>query len=159
MMGHGFRTTGDSVGWKCDVKGREKAYAALHWCEVPELIMEVAERLRGVQIECMNALELIPRFNAPEVLIYADPPYVMSARSGRAQYRHEMSDADHKVLLEVLLAHKGPVVLSGYDSPLYNDALRSWHREELMVRDQAAQARREILWLNYEPQMTLFDAI
>ena len=28
MMGHGFRTTGEKVGWKNDVQGREAAYAA-----------------------------------------------------------------------------------------------------------------------------------
>lgn len=50
-MGHGFRTQGEKVGWKLDVQGREKAYAAADWCKIPEKIMEAAERLRGVQIE------------------------------------------------------------------------------------------------------------
>ena len=57
-MGHGFRTTGEKVGWKNDVQGRERAYAALDWCRIPEKIMEAAERLRGVQIECRPAVEL-----------------------------------------------------------------------------------------------------
>ena len=30
-MGHGFRTTGERVGWKNDVAGRERAYAAKAW--------------------------------------------------------------------------------------------------------------------------------
>lgn len=33
MMGHGFRTTGERVGWKNDVQGRECAYAAKYWCK------------------------------------------------------------------------------------------------------------------------------
>lgn len=50
-MGHGFRTTGEKVGWKNDVQGRERAYAASYWSRLPEGIIEAAERLRGVQIE------------------------------------------------------------------------------------------------------------
>ena len=74
MMGHGFRTTGEKVGWKNDVQGREAAYAAGYWCKTPEVVYQAAERLRGVQIENRPAVELIRRFNFPNVLIYADPP-------------------------------------------------------------------------------------
>ena len=28
QMGHGFRTNGERVGWKNDIQGRERAYAA-----------------------------------------------------------------------------------------------------------------------------------
>lgn len=50
MMGHGFRITGEKVGWKNDVQGREAAYAANGWCKAPDIIRQAAERLRGVQI-------------------------------------------------------------------------------------------------------------
>lgn len=150
MMGHGFRTTGERVGWKNDVQGREKAYAAKYWCETPGVIFEAAERLRGVQIECSPAVELISRFNFPNVLIYADPPYVMGTRHGKL-YRHEMSDTDHRDLLDALKAHKGPVVLSGYESTLYNDALCNWYRDEATAITQTAGKRREVLWMNFEP--------
>lgn len=159
MMGHGFRTTGEKVGWKNDVQGREKAYAAKYWCNMPENIIEAAERLRGVQIENRPAAELIERFNFPNVLIYADPPYVLGTRHGK-QYRHEMTDNDHAELLERLLAHKGPALISGYDNALYNDALRHWHREEITAMAQTSEKRREVLWMNFEPpaaQTTLFN--
>lgn len=71
MMGHGFRITGEKVGWKNDVQGREAAYAANGWCKVPDIIRKAAERLRGVQIENRPALDLIDRFNYSNVLIYA----------------------------------------------------------------------------------------
>jgi len=50
-QGYGFRTNEIRVGWKNDVQGRERAYAAKSWTELPKVIAEVAERLRGVQIE------------------------------------------------------------------------------------------------------------
>lgn len=84
--------------------------------------MEAAERLRGVQIENRPAVEVIRRYNFENVLIYCDPPYVLSTRC-RKQYNQEMSDEDHEELLEALLQHKGPVVISGYSSPLYEAKL------------------------------------
>ena len=157
MMGHGFRITGEKVGWKNDVQGREAAYAANGWCKAPDIIRKAAERLRGVQIENRPALELISRFNYKNVLIYADPPYLFGTRHGK-QYRYEMTDADHRDLLDALKAHKGPVILSGYDSKLYNDALQGWHRDEVGAQIQTGKKRREILWMNYEPvgQQKLF---
>ncbi len=151
QMGHGFRTNGEKVGWKNDVQGRERAYAAKDWCELPEKIMQAAERLRGVQIECRPAVDVIRRFNSPKVLIYADPPYVLGTRHGK-QYRYEMDDKDHGGLLDVLLGHKGPVLLSGYDSDLYNDRLRGWHREEAVSYSQISSRKTEVLWMNFEPE-------
>lgn len=158
QMGHGFRTNGEKVGWKNDVQGRERAYAARDWAELPERIAQAAERLREVQIECRPAVELIQRFNYNNVLIYADPPYMLETRHGK-QYREEMDDKAHKELLEVLKAHKGPVLISGYDSKLYDDMLQGWHREETTCYSQACSKKRKVLWMNFEAdkQMSLFD--
>ena len=148
-MGYGFRTNGEKVGWRNDVQGRERAYAARDWCGMPERIIRAAERLRGVQIENRPAAELIRRFNYPNVL-HVYPPYVLGTRHGK-QYRHEMDDNAHEELLDILLAHEGKVLLSGYDSSLYDSRLRGWHREEHWVRSQSGSRKREILWMNFEP--------
>lgn len=159
-QGYGFRTNGEKVGWKNDVVGRERAYAAREWCILPERIMQAAERLRGVQIENMDAIDLIGRFNHSNVLIYCDPPYVLQTRHGK-QYRCEMDDKQHERLLDVLEAHAGPVILSGYDSKMYSDRLRKWHREERTAYSQVASKKKEVIWMNFEPeknkQATLFD--
>lgn len=158
-QGYGYRTNETRVGWKNDIAARERAYAARYWTKLPEVILEAAERLRGVQIECRPALEVIQRFNFPNVLIYADPPYVLSARSGgKKQYKYEMTDSDHLALLEALKAHRGPVILSGYDSPLYNRMLAEWHKETLYTTDQLSRRRQEALWMNFKPdgQESLF---
>ena len=120
--------------------------------------MQAAERLRGVQIECMPAVDLIQRFNYHNVLIYADPPYMLSTRHGK-QYRCEMDDQDQSDLLDVLTAHKGPVLISGYDSELYNTRLSGWYREETTCYSQVVSKKREILWMNFEPagQMRITD--
>lgn len=150
MMGYGFRTSGEKVGWKRDVQGREAAYAARQWCDRPRVIFEAAERLRGVQIENRNAIDLIKNFNSEKVLIYADPPYVLGTRC-RKQYNFEMEDSDHEGLLEVLCAHRGPAMISGYESDLYNDVLRGWHKETTLCMDQTSKKKKEVLWMNFEP--------
>ncbi len=148
-MGHGFRTNGGKVGWKNDVQGRERAYAAKDWRTLPERILQAAERLREVQIECRPAVDVIRRFNSPRVLIYCDPPYVLRTRHGK-QYRCEMDDQEHEQLLDALLAHEGPVLLSGYDNDLYADKLRGWRKEEIVSRSQVGSEKREVLWMNFE---------
>ena len=98
-----------------------------------------------------KALELIPKYRYKDVLLYLDPPYVLSSRAGGLQYAKEMSDADHEKLLEVILDHPGPVVLSGYDSDLYRNMLKDWHRIELEGRTQCHARRTEVIWTNYIP--------
>lgn len=149
-MGHGYRTSGERVGWKNDIQGRERAYASKNWCELPQKILQAAERLRGVQIENRPALELIHRFNYKNVLIYCDPPYMLRTRHGK-QYKCEMGDSDHEELIKVLLKHKGYVVLSGYDTDLYNDMLKGWNRYETKSYTQTHAKKQEVIWLNYDP--------
>lgn len=97
-------------------------------------------------------MELIQRFDYPNVLIYADPPYVLSTRHGK-QYRCEMDDTEQNDLLDVLLIHKGPVLISGYDNKLYNDRLQSRHREETICYSQTCSKKREVLWMNFKPEL------
>ncbi len=157
-MCHGFRTN-KKVGWKNDVQGRERAYASQDWCNLPEKVIQAAERLRGVQIENMPAVELIKRFNFENVLIYCDPPYMLESRSGK-QYRCEMNDMEHEELLKVLLQHKGLAMISGYDTELYRDILSKWERRENTSYSQVCSKKKEVLWMNFKPvniQMTFED--
>jgi len=144
-MARGAKTS-DRTGWRhiIDHSGPSVVKA---WNEVPERIGMIAERLKLVQIEHQPALELIRRYRRDDVLIYADPPYPLETRSGR-MYKHEMTDEDHAELLDVLDAHTGPVLLSGYANPLYDERLKHWHREEKQALAEAGQIRTEVLWIN-----------
>ena len=87
-MGHGFKTY-QKTGFKIDVYARERSYCVGVWNKMPAQLAEAAERLKGVQIENRPALDLIKKFNYDNVLIYADPPYLLNTRGGK-QYRCEM---------------------------------------------------------------------
>lgn len=157
-QGHGFRTTGAKVGWKNDVVGRERSYALWNWYRLPEWIIEIAERLRKVQIECRPALEVIQRFDYPNVFMYIDPPYLLGTRIAK-QYRHEMTDVDHKELLQVIVQSKAKIMISGYESNLYNEYLHGWHKEYFTSCAEYGKPRQEVVYMNYEhhAQMSLAD--
>ena len=157
-MSHGFRVF-EKSGWKHDISGREAAYAVRHWNSLPELIQDMTIRLKQVQIEQRPALDLINNWNRPEAVIYADPPYVLSTRT-RKQYTHELSDGDHTEMLELLNQSKAKVLLSGYDSDLYNRQLSNWERIEFAATAEKGLPRTEVLWLNFQPskQLELFGA-
>lgn len=155
-MGYGSKTR-SKTGFKTDVHGRESAYCVHNWLATPPRLAEAAQRLREVQIEHRPAIDLIRRYNHDNVLIYADPPYLLQTRSGK-QYQCEMSDADHEELLEALLRHRGAVMLSGYHSDMYDSALRGWSVVEWRSYNQNSDRRTEVLWCNFElPQMRLTD--
>ena len=145
-QGHGFRTYCRS-GWKNDVAGREYAYAVRYWNQLPEWILKTVDRLKEAQIECRPAVEVIKRFNRPEVLIYADPPYLLSTRKMKKQYAHEMTEADHIELLQTLLQHKGSVLLSGYNNDLYNSLLEGWSKYQIETTAEKGLHRLETLWV------------
>ncbi len=120
------------------------------WRRLPEGVLAIAERLMGVQIECLPALELIARYRYPGCAIYADPPYPFETRADKYDrfYRHELRDDDHLALLDALDAHPGPVLLSGYRCALYDERLAHWQVRMTDARAEMGKARREALWLN-----------
>ena len=75
---------------------------------------------------------------------------MLKTRHGK-QYRCEMDDNDHEILLRLLLQHKGPVLISGYDTELYDNMLAGWNRYETTAYSQVCSKKRELLWMNYDP--------
>lgn len=124
-----------------------------------------AARLRNVYIEHMDAVQLLTKYGrSEEVMFYLDPPYVHSARPDTKNYYvHEMSDSEHIQLAEAAHNAKGPVVISGYDSSLYQQLYADWYTVVLPMwttqGNGTRQPRIEVMWLNREPrgQQTLFD--
>jgi hypothetical protein len=96
-------------------------------------------------------------------LVYCDPPYVISTRSktqhgcgGSLRYKHEMADVDHRRLLRVLQELPCRVIVSGYDSALYRDALKTWIHTTFPAMTRKGP-KTESLWCNFAPPMELHD--
>lgn len=153
-QGHGFRTNGYKVGWKNDVVGREKAYALWNWYRLPDWIIDITERLRKVQIENRPALEVIERFNYSQVFMYLDPPYMLGTRSGK-QYMHEMTDAEHEELLQMILQSRAKIMISGYETDMYNDYLSGWEKRQFSSCAEHGKPRIETVWMNYKADLQM----
>jgi DNA adenine methylase len=110
----------------------------------------IANRLRGVQIECDNALAVIERYDSPTALFYLDPPYPSSTRGRwkKTAYAHEMTDEQHCKLAELLHHISGMALVSGYQCELYNHLYADWTRVEKKARVNGAGYATESLWLS-----------
>lgn len=109
---------GNTWGHTVASSSRSMAGSVAVYLGAIEKLPEVSERLLRVQVEHGNALDVIERYDTPETFFYLDPPYVLSTRKGGG-YEHEMDDAQHRQLVELLLTVKGKVLLSGYPTRLY----------------------------------------
>lgn len=118
------------------------------WANYPAALEATVDRLQGVIIENRDALKVIPQHDSAETLFYVDPPYVAATRDKGGDYRHELTDADHRTLAELLHGLSGMVVLSGYPSDLYADLYGQWVRVERAALADGARKRTECLWFN-----------
>ncbi|MBJ8476462.1 DNA adenine methylase [Acinetobacter bereziniae] len=165
----GFGSAGATkgiTGFRIDTK-RQYGTAQSLWAEYPEHLALIGQRLSGVLIENRPAIQVLQDHDAVETLHYVDPPYVFDtrydgAKSGRI-YRHEMSNEDHVTLLKVLLELEGKVILSGYDSELYQDYLSKWKCLKTKARissGRGTDTRTECLWISPNAQHTdLFGGV
>ncbi len=120
------------------------------WAHFPDALPAVIERLAGVVIENRPAVEIIRQHDGRETLHYVDPPYVHSTRAERQSknYRHEMTDDQHRELAATLRDCAGMVVLSGYDCELYRELYGDWTQYDKSAYADGAKVRTESLWLN-----------
>lgn len=124
------------------------------WCNYHRQLNPLIERLQGVIIETLPALTILKRHDRPGTLHYVDPTYVHSTRTSfdiktKRGYRFEMTDRDHRELLTVLRSLRGNVVLSGYETPLYNRLLSAWRTAEQITHADWARPRKEMIWMNF----------
>lgn len=142
-----------AAGWRFIAGSSSRMSMARYMSGYAARFAPAAERLRAVSIESRPALDVIRDYGAlDEVCLYVDPPYLGSTRTTQRLYRHEMpGEADHTALLAALVDCRASVVLSGYASALYDDALSGWHRHEFTAVDQRSSRRQEVVWSNRRP--------
>jgi DNA adenine methylase len=117
----------------------------------------IHDRIRHVQIECRDALDILKEWDGAETVFYCDPPYVLETRTKRKYYAVEPGDEYHNELVDTLVGVKGRVVLSGYLHPIYERlAEAGWQADSygatalMTVHDKGAERerRREVVWRN-----------
>jgi hypothetical protein len=123
-------------------------------------LRDLARKGKGIRYVVGDALQFLDgyRYRGGEV-VYCDPPYLLAARlqRGKHYYENEMTDQDHARLLKILRSINCRVLLSGYRSPLYDEMLCDWQREEFEVMTRGGTKAIEVLWWNYPRPVTLHD--
>jgi DNA adenine methylase len=118
-------------------------------------ISRLPPAVRFIQADALGFLANY-RFKGDE-FIYADPPYLLGTRGRRRYYEHEMTAAQHRRLLAIVAEIPARVMISGYPSSVYDDALHGWQREELPVMTRGNTEAIEVVWFNYPRPTVLHD--
>jgi DNA adenine methylase len=136
---------GRSWSFSRSTSARAMAGTVSKWLSTIDQLPQIHARLSRVQIEHYDFRKVFEIYASPETLFYCDPPYVHSTRSKDLPYAHEMTDADHEDLIEILLNLTGMAVVSGYASPVYDALdLAGWKRTEWQTACHAAGRTRGI---------------
>lgn len=124
----------------------------------------ITQRLQQVQIEHLEGVEVIKKYDTPNTVFFVDPPYEHEGRVRRKGYNHEMDRNAHEKLLDLLLQVKGKVLLCGYPNELYDSRLKGWRRVERNYRcvtggltngEADRPSKVEVAWLNYADPMDM----
>lgn len=156
-------------GWCSTIKDNWRGIAAsvATYLSAVDRLEEVHLRLVTTQVEKQDFGRILERYDTPETFFYCDPPYVHSTRNQK-RYSHDLSDEDHKRLVESLLKVRGKVLLSGYRNEIYLPleeagwSCLSWSTSNFAVARTKATgvvgkssakklySKEETIWFNYE---------
>lgn len=156
FMGFSSSSHARKTGFRAN-SNRSGTTPAHDWKNLPDALPAIINRLRGVVIENRDAADVMHAHDGAETLHYVDPPYVSETRDKGGDYNFEMSDQQHIQLADTLMKLKGTVILSGYNSDLYNDLYKGWKKIERKAFADGARERTEVLWINRTTATSLFD--
>jgi DNA adenine methylase len=122
------------------------------WDIKNEHIFTLRDRLKGVNIECLDYSDIIEKYDAPEAFFYFDPPYV---EVGDAYYQTTGDGFDHSRFVEAVLNMEAKWLIS-YDQNI-PDKLADYHstrRTKTAAISSQKPEKVETLTMNYDPNQT-----
>ena len=156
-----MQSVASNGGW-CYAKSKSRrgmCQSVSRWLgNIEENLSGAIERLKEVQIENLDILDLIKKYDKEDTLFYLDPPYVPETRKQKKSYNCEMTREQHIELIDTLINVKGKVILSGYDNDIYNKLLdNGWKKVILGKFSKRGQKTnngeltkgKEFVWINY----------
>ena len=149
------------ASWSFDnVKNKNKMNVFLNKKDLLDLYHQ---KLKHIQIEhcdfrrCFDLYVKKWNKNNLDYLVYLDPPYVLSTRTGKL-YNHEFSDNDHKDMIDLILKYnKGKYIVSGYDNDIYKELENNGFKKycfNVVNRSGENNKKRktltECIWVNFD---------
>lgn len=148
-------------GWRSQKHADSRSTCAARDGVEIDHLYEIANRFQGVQIECLDALEVAQRYDNSDTLHYFDPPYLSDVCSRSDRYKYSVDEEYHVRAAEVLRQCMGYVVVSGVPSLLYAGIYEEhgWKRVETDARGNSGSTRIEALWLSPRTVRALNDSV
>ena len=110
-------------------------------------LVDIAFRLRFVQIERADYADCIARWDKPGTLFYVDPPYADGREHSKNLYHHEMTELQHIIMATQLHNIVGMAVVSGYHG-LYDELYADWISVERQASGERQKITTERLWIS-----------
>jgi DNA adenine methylase len=157
----GLGSSRQNKGWDMCHKTclAEKGSSVSKWNNAIPKLHKVALLLRKeIQITNYDAFDFIKKLDFKDIFFYEDPPYLESVRNSRNNYTHEFPQNKHIKLAELNHKLKGKVMISGYDSKLYNELYSDWTKISFPSKKNGIRTKevQEVVWFNYPIEDTVF---
>jgi DNA adenine methylase len=113
---------------------------------------------KDMQLICGDAIKFLQEYQfTGKELVYCDPPYLRNTRKRiKSLYKYEYTIEQHIELLKVIKSLPCMVMICGYESSLYAEALNSWFTHSFQAKTQNGTAI-EWVWMNYSYPEKLHD--
>lgn len=127
---------------------RNMSKSVSDYLSMVDYLPEIHQRISRVIIERLDICELLKKYNCEKIFFYLDPPYVWSSRKSKARYCCDMTDEQHKEMLNIILNHKAKFLISGYDNSIYNILTENGWRKYQFKSPLSDSV--ETIWYNYD---------
>lgn len=118
-------------------------------------LSEIHNRLSSVMIFNQDAIQLIKKWDKPNVFMYCDSPYANETRSA-GRYKHDFTDEMQNLYLKTILEIKNAkLLISGYKCDRYRILEENgFQRIDIEIKTQnnnrEGKSKIESLWMNYD---------
>jgi len=114
---------------------------------------DLHDRLSRVIVSCTDGINMVKKYNTPNVMIYADPPYEQSTRTG-VRYKVDMTREEHQKFLAACIESEAKILVSGYECETYEVLTdNGFEKIQFEVKTVSAKFEKktkiEKLWKNY----------
>lgn len=117
-------------------------------------LKELHDRLSRVIVTNTDGIELVKKYNTPNVFLYCDPPYEQSTRTS-TRYNVDMDRQGHIDFLNACIESKAKILISGYHCELYDILEENGFKKisfdvKTISGNFTPKIKTEYLYYNYE---------
>ena len=143
---------GTNFSWSTRIR-RGELESVSAWNSSVDHLKWIGERIIDTNIEVMDCADHTALAQKGS-FVYLDPPYMKETRVSKSVYYLEMTDNDHRRLLNVCVNSPAEIMISNYDNELYNQMLKGWRKVIFKIANHSSeqkekQVKQEVIWMNY----------